>query len=65
MIEVSEEAVLFTARICGPSSAAAKAIANAKARRAAGEAVKFYKVQGAIIVQGQDSANNSAEGEKA
>lgn len=52
MIEISEETVRGLALICGPHSAAARALANAEARRKAGETVTFYKVRGSIIVHG-------------
>lgn len=50
MEPISEETVKGVAQICGPHSAAARALANAEQRRAAGEEVAFFKCRGVIIV---------------
>jgi hypothetical protein len=52
MIPMSEETVKGVANICGPHSAAAKALANAETRRAAGEIVSFFKQGNSIVVLG-------------
>lgn len=53
MIEITEESVERTARIMGSSSAAAKALEDARERRERGQSVSFYKDRGVIIVSGQ------------
>lgn len=62
MCEISEEVVRGVAQICGPHSAAAKALENAAARRAAGETVRFFKTgYGSLIVHGA-TAEDAAGG---
>ena len=63
MTEISEETVRGVAHICGPHSAAASALKNAEARRAAGEKVTFYKANGSIIVHGVPAQGHDKGGE--
>ena len=56
MEPISEEVVKGTADICGPHSAAARAIKDAEERRAAGEEVAFFRERGSIIVIGVQRA---------
>lgn len=56
MEPISEEAIKFLARIYGPHSASAMALANAEQRRAVGEEVAFFRECGNIIVIGVQSA---------
>ena len=53
MVEIKEEVIQLAAHVLGPSSASAKALQNAEARRAAGEAVRFYQApNGTLLVEG-------------
>ena len=59
MIEISEEVVRGTAEICGPHSAAARAVKDAETRRAAGEAVRFFQTRNCIIVEGTPAGGSA------
>ena len=52
MEPISEETVKGVADICGPHSAAAKALKDAGERRARGEEVAFFQSRSSIIVVG-------------
>lgn len=51
-LPIAENVVRQTADVIGQHSAAAQALADAESRRAAGEAVEFFRSGGAIIVRG-------------
>ena len=62
MVEIKEEIVRSVALIIGPHSAAAKAIENAEARRAAGQTVRFYRAPtGSLIVEGTAQQSDKVE----
>ena len=62
MVEISEESVQLAAHVLGPSSASAKALQNAEARRAAGETVRFYRApNGFLIVEGVPQQTEKGE----
>lgn len=54
MEPISDEVVRGTADICGPHSAAAKALQDAQAKRAAGLDVQFFRVKGVIVVASRE-----------
>lgn len=56
MVPVDEKVVESTANILGENSAAAKALADAARRRAAGETVSFFRLDRTILVVGENPA---------